>query len=217
MDIKVGENIYTAQRVFCIGKNYRAHAMEMNEKIPDSPVIFMKPSSSLLPEGEDIPYHSFSSSFQHEVELVVLIGKKGKNVEISQAAQNISGISLGLDLTLRDIQKQLKEKSMPWERSKAFDDSAPIGKFAEYPGNYDLNDLHFTCSVNGELRQSGYSGNMIFSIPQLISEISKYWQLEPGDLIFTGTPSGIADLFPGDRIDINCKQIGEFHWIIKSE
>ena len=214
MKISILDNTYTARRVFCIGKNYTAHIREMNDPTSENTVIFMKPSTCLHPLGECIPYPSYSNSFQHEVEVVVLIGKSGKNIPPSEALDHIAGISLGLDLTLRDIQLELKDKKQPWERSKAFDNSAPLGSFIPFQKDLDLDDIIFECKINNELRQKGNSGDMIYSIPVLIGEISKYWNLLPGDLIFTGTPSGISDLHPGDLIDISSEKIGSFSWKI---
>ncbi|MCP4631723.1 MAG: fumarylacetoacetate hydrolase family protein [candidate division Zixibacteria bacterium] len=214
MKFKIAENEYIAQRIFCIGQNYSEHIKEMKSDIPTSPVIFSKPPTSLVAPGEAVEFPKHGNLLHHEVEIVVLIGKEGKAESVSDAKSYIAGISIGLDLTMRDVQKELRGKGRPWEISKAFDKSAPIGDFVPLDKTPDLNNIGFSCSVNDDIRQAASSKDMIFSIETLIVEISKIWKLLPGDLIYTGTPSGVGPLEIGDKITINSDLIGSFSWEI---
>lgn len=200
------------RRIFCIGKNYRDHNQEMGEPESEECVIFMKPVTSLVSEGESLHIPRDKGIVHHEVEVVICIGDSGSSVNSMTACSIIQGISLGLDLTLRSVQTQLKKKGFPWELSKAFDQSAPVGRFIDYDEQLDIHALSFTCSVNGEVRQYGNTKDMIFPPEQLISLISNTWKLLPGDLIFTGTPSGVGPLREGDTITVSSPQIGSFTW-----
>ncbi len=204
-------------RIFCIGKNYDEHIKELGGKqIPDEPVVFMKPICNIVAPGTTLSYPPFGNELHHEVEVVLLIGKEGKNIPESQALSYISDITLGLDLTLRDVQKKLKEAGLPWERSKSFDQSAPLGIFKKHQ-DIDLMKLPFSCSVNGSLRQQGNTEKMLFPIPNLIKILSDWWTLKSGDIIFTGTPAGVGPLHPGDRIEVESPLIGSFSWNLKSK
>ncbi|MBN1233929.1 MAG: fumarylacetoacetate hydrolase family protein [Candidatus Coatesbacteria bacterium] len=213
MEIKLKNKVYNPQRVFCIGRNYADHIKEMKSETPKSPVIFLKPNTCLVEKDIQIPFPSSGKDLHHEVEIVYLIGKEGKPVSLDDAKSFISGVSLGLDLTLRDVQNILKDKGQPWELSKAFDYSAPLGDFMPVE-NIVIHNIAFTCIVNNEIRQQGNSSDMIFSIENLIMAISSVWKLLEGDLIFTGTPSGVASLMKGDRITIQSPSIGSFSWEI---
>jgi 2-keto-4-pentenoate hydratase/2-oxohepta-3-ene-1,7-dioic acid hydratase in catechol pathway len=201
-------------RIFCIGRNYVEHVRELNNPMPARPVVFMKPSSSLVRPGETVRFPSHGTELHHETEVVVEIGKEGKPSTENEAEAFIHGLTLGLDLTLRDVQREMKAKGLPWELSKSFDQSAPLGDMVPYrePLRYDA--IRFACYVNGDKRQEGTSGDMIFPIPRLIMEVGKVWSLHPGDLIFTGTPAGIGPLEPGDRIEISSPQLGSWSWFI---
>jgi len=215
MDFLVKNKTYTAQRVFCIGRNYVAHIEELGNEMPGSPVIFMKPATSLVPHTQKaIPYPEFSKNLHFETELVVLIGKEGVPADEADAKNFIAGLAVGLDLTMRDVQDDLREKGLSWEISKAFDQSAPIGEFTAFDPSGDLKSLKFSGSINGELRQNGDSGLMIFPITRLIKELSKFWKLLPGDLIFTGTPAGVGPLQHGDTIEITAPQGKSYSWDI---
>lgn len=212
---------YVPNRIFCIGRNYQEHIKELATVLPASrsdepprePAIFMKPVPCLVPAGQDVLRPPYGRDLHHEVEIVILIGRAGKNLSDDQAGSHIAGISLGLDLTLRDVQNNLKKQGLPWELSKAFDGSAPIGEFVAYDEKtVDLENIPFKCSVNGNLRQQGNSGEMIFSIRTIINYLSHRWTLKPGDIIYTGTPSGVGPLNPGDTISIQSEPIGEFSW-----
>ena len=201
-----------ASRIFCVGKNYRKHIQELQDEAPDQPVIFMKPVSCIVLPEEKIKPPTHGNCLHHEVELVVLIGQGGRDISESNARSHIAGISLGIDLTLRDVQSSLKKKGLPWEIAKAFDQSAPLGVFVPFNNSTDLENISFSCKVNGALRQEGNSGQMIYPILQVIQFLSKIWELQAGDLIYTGTPSGVGSLDSGDTIRIAGEGIGEFTW-----
>lgn len=212
MSFQLGSQYYSPQRIFCIGKNYVEHVKELGGRAPGQPVVFMKPASCLVFPGETIQIPVHGNNLQHEVEVVVLIGKPGKDISESDAASHIAGLTLGLDLTLRDVQSSMKKKGWPWEISKAFDQSAPVGTLTPYDGVLSLNNIPFQCSVNGEVRQTGNSCEMIFPIPHLICYLSGIWELKEGDLIFTGTPSGVGPLRTGDRVALHSDLLGTFEW-----
>jgi len=201
-------------RIFCIGRNYVEHAAELANPLPAAPVIFMKPPSSLVRAGAPIHFPCHAHELHHEVELVVKIGRAGRVGEPDQAPSYVAGLSLGLDLTLRDLQRQLKQKGLPWEAAKAFDQSAPIGDFVAYDASMDLDNIAFRCSVNGVQRQAGNSRDMIFPVGRLLVELSRIWVLQPGDLLFTGTPAGVGPLRIGDRVEIASDLIGAFAWSV---
>jgi len=202
------------QRVFCIGQNYAKHVQELNSEIPEQPVIFAKPPTCLVEDGATIQSPKHGKDFHFEAELVILIGKDGKPENLEDAYTFISGVSLGLDLTLRDVQSRLKKKGLPWEIAKAFDQSAPVGRFVPYSPQLNLKDMTFTCHVNGELRQKGHTKDMIFGIDRLILALGGIWKLKAGDLLYTGTPSGVGPLKPQDRISVSSPMIGSFLWEI---
>jgi acylpyruvate hydrolase len=201
-------------RIFCIGRNYMEHVHELANAAPEKPVVFMKPAPCLVAPGETIHFPKHGNELHHEVEIVVRVGREGKPQTVTDALSFVSHITVGLDLTLRDVQQELKKKGLPWEIAKAFDQSAPIGEFVPYDGSLDLNNISFGCQVNGVERQTGNTGDMIFSIPRLLLELSKIWLLRPGDLVYTGTPSGVGPLKIGDSIKIESEPIGSFSWSI---
>lgn len=215
MKIEVDNRKFEPQRIFCIGRNYVAHIEELQNERPTAPVIFLKPATSLVSAGEPIRFPSHGSDLHHEVEVVLLIGKDGAATNREEAVQFLAGITIGLDLTLRDVQSRLKAKGLPWEKAKAFEQSAPIGNFRSFTQETDLTNISFGCRVNGELRQQGNTANMIFDIPALILEISKIWQLRAGDLVYTGTPEGVGPLKPGDQIEIFSEKLGQYSWTIR--
>jgi 2-keto-4-pentenoate hydratase/2-oxohepta-3-ene-1,7-dioic acid hydratase in catechol pathway len=214
MIIELYDTSYIPRRVFCIGRNYRAHAEELNNAIPDSPVVFIKPTTSLVPNNSVITIPAHGKELHYEAELVVLIGQEGRPKTPGDTRRFIEGFSLGLDLTLRDVQSDLKKKGLPWEKAKGFDGSAPLGTFVSYKPQIDLDNISFTCDVNGEERQRGNTGNMLFDIPALLLELSRIWVLKPGDLIFTGTPEGVGPLYPGDSITVTSELAGPFTWTV---
>jgi 2-keto-4-pentenoate hydratase/2-oxohepta-3-ene-1,7-dioic acid hydratase in catechol pathway len=182
--------------------------------VPTKPVVFIKPATCLVQPGEQIHFPKHGKELHHEVEIVVKVGKEGTVRTEEEAPSFISAITIGLDLTLRDVQEELKKKGLPWEIAKAFDQSAPLGDFIPYDQSLDLKNISFGCRVNGIERQRGNSGKMIFSIERLLLELSQIWLFYPGDLIYTGTPSGVGPLQIGDTIEIEGEKIGSFSWSI---
>lgn len=206
---------YRPERIFCIGRNYVDHVQELNNAIPTRPVIFMKPASSLVPANQTLTFPTHGQELHQEAEVVVLVGKSGRPQTPAEALAYIAGLSLGLDLTLRDVQNELKNKGLPWELAKAFDGSAPIGEqFVPYTSEIDLEKLTFTCHFNGELRQQGDTSYMMFPIAQQLVAIAQAWELRPGDLIYTGTPAGVGVIRPGDMIVLASPQLGSFQWVM---
>lgn len=200
------------RRVFCIGRNYRDHIAELGGEVPDEVVIFMKPDTALLPEGVPIPVPDHGDELHYEAEVVLLIGREGRVQETDDYTDFIAGVSLGLDMTLRDVQRRIFAATRPWELCKAFDGSAPIGRFRRLENVPDLGSLRFTCTINDEVRQRGDVRDMLFPPGTLLKAISRAWKLLPGDLVFTGTPAGIGGVNPGDRIRLESDALGRFDW-----
>jgi 2-keto-4-pentenoate hydratase/2-oxohepta-3-ene-1,7-dioic acid hydratase in catechol pathway len=186
-------------KILCIGRNYIDHAKELNNPVPEEPVFFMKGSNSLLRSGKPFFYPEFSKDIHYEAELVLRIGRLGKYIEPEFALEYVDAITLGIDFTARDRQAIAKKKGLPWEIAKAFDHSAPVGDFIS-PGDLSRN-IHFQLLKNGVSVQEGYSRDMIFSIPALISYLSRFNTLKDGDLIFTGTPAGVGPVKTGDQLE----------------
>ncbi len=188
-------------KIICIGRNYADHAKELGNEIPDEPVIFMKPKSALLQPHTPFYYPEFTNELNYECELVLRISKNGKYIQERHAANYYNGITVGIDFTARDIQDECKKKGLPWEKAKAFDNSAAIGKFIDITPDINKKNINFTFSKNGEIVQTGNSGQMLFSFDKLISNISNYFSLNIGDLIFTGTPAGVGECVVGDELE----------------
>ncbi|MDD2478982.1 MAG: fumarylacetoacetate hydrolase family protein [Victivallaceae bacterium] len=215
MIFKVNNTEYRSERIFCVGRNYHAHIQELSNDAPEFPVIFCKPPSALLsPETPTIPFPRCGGNPHFEAELVVLIGKSGVPENTIAAREFIAGLGIGLDLTLRELQQNLIAKSLPWEKSKGFDFSAPIGEMFPLTAAHNLDNLTFSCEVNGVMRQQGHTAKMIFKIPEIILEISRYWSLLPGDLIYTGTPEGVGMLKRGELIKISSPEFGSYTWLL---
>ncbi len=188
-------------KIFCLGRNYAEHAKEMKSDVPSTPIVFLKPSSAIIHNGEPIIRPSISKSLHHEAEVVVVIGKGGKNIPASEAGKHIAGYAIGLDMTLRDVQNDAKSKGLPWTVCKGFDTSAPISSVIPATRVADPAMLEFRCLVNGKQRQHGCASDMIFSPEEIIEYLSSLFTLEAGDLIFTGTPEGVGEVNPGDRVE----------------
>ena len=202
-------------RIFCIGQNYVAHIRELGNPMPQKPVIFMRPLSCLVAPGEAVHFPRHGKELHYEVEVVVRIGKAGQDIAERDALAHIDALTLGADLTLRDLQIAAKKEGLPWDQAKAFEQSAPLGEFLAYdPTTIDLDDLDFRCRINGELRQDGNTGDMLFGFRRLIAELSSVWTLRPGDMIYSGTPSGVGQLQIGDTIEVENDRIGTFSWTI---
>ena len=187
-------------KIICIGRNYAEHAKEMNSAIPTEPVFFMKPDTALLKEG-DFYIPEFTKDLHHEIELVLKICKVGKHIDEQFAHKYYDEIGLGIDFTARDIQAKCKEKGLPWEKAKAFDNSAPLGKMVKKEDLGDLNSINFELKINGESRQIGNSKDLIFSFDKVISYVSQFVTLKQGDLIFTGTPQGVGKINISDVLE----------------
>lgn len=200
------------QRIFCIGRNYAEHVKEMGAPRPTEPVVFMKPATSLVPQGQPLVLPKDQGSVHHEMELVLAVGREGRDISADTALEHVAGVTLGIDLTLRDLQNRLKQAGQPWERSKSFEGSAPLGKFMASSAKIDIQNIEMRCTVNGSVRQQGNTHDMLFPVAEIIAFLSRHWWLVPGDLIFTGTPAGVGPLVAGDRICIESPQIGSFSW-----
>lgn len=187
-------------KILCIGRNYAAHIQELKNEVPSDPVFFLKPDTALLRNNEDFYIPEFSKDVHHEVEIVLKISKRGKHISEKFAADYFNEIAIGIDFTARDLQSKLKEKGLPWEKAKAFDGSAPVSNFVLKTEVTDLNNLDFNLLVNGKQVQKGNTSLMLFNFSKIISELSRYFTLNQGDLIFTGTPEGVAAVKAGDKL-----------------
>jgi len=187
-------------KILCIGRNYSDHIKELGNATPEAPVIFIKPASSVIGEGDAIVIPPYSRECHFEVELALLIGRKGKDIAVDQAMDYIAGYGVGIDLTLRDVQDVQKKKGLPWEIAKGFDSACPLSAFVEASGVADPQNLQLRLTVNGRIRQDGNTSMMIHSIPAVISHMSGCFTIEPGDVILTGTPAGVSRVVPGDRL-----------------
>ncbi len=188
-------------KIFAIGRNYAEHAKELNNPLPSEPVVFMMPITCIIQRNKPFFYPDFSNDIHHEVELVLKISKAGKNVQEKFAKRYYQQIGVGIDFTARDLQKKAKESGLPWEKAKAFDGAAPLGTFIDKDHFNDLGDISFNLEINGIEVQKGNSGDMIFPFDQLISYVSKFFSLQIGDLLFTGTPAGVGPVKIGDRLE----------------
>ena len=188
-------------KIICIGRNYAEHAKELGNEIPDEPVIFMKPKNALLQGHTPFYYPEFTNELHYECELVLRICKNGKYITEKQAPDYYNAISVGIDFTARDIQDEHKKKGLPWEKAKAFDNSAILGKLVDIKPGFNRNGILFSLKMNGETVQKGNSDDMLFSFESIISHISNYFSLNIGDLIYTGTPAGVGECVVGDELE----------------
>lgn len=188
-------------KIICIGRNYSEHAKELKNEIPKEPVFFLKPDTALLDAEKPFYIPEFTKDVHHEIEVVVKISKVGKHIQPQFAHKYYQEIGLGIDFTARDIQQQCKEKGLPWEKAKAFDGSAPIGDFINKSKIDSLENINFSLRKNGTLVQQGNTNDMIFNIDTIIAYVSQYITLKVGDIIFTGTPSGVGPVAIGDFLE----------------
>jgi len=204
VEIKGRSERFPVHRIYCVGRNYAAHAREMG-KDPERepPFFFAKPADAIVPNGATIPYPSRTADLHHEIELVVALGKGGANIQVAQALSHVFGYAVGLDLTRRDLQADAKNHGRPWDTGKGFDRSAPITAITPAIGGALPTADHgkIWLEVNGVQRQQGALADMIWSVPEIIAELSTLFELAPGDLIYTGTPAGVAALKAGDRLE----------------
>lgn len=188
-------------KIICIGRNYADHISELNNERPTEPVIFMKPDSSILPNKNPFVIPAFSNDIHHEVEILVKICKVGKHIDAKFAHKYYEEIGLGIDFTARDVQSRLKEKGLPWEKAKAFDHSAVIGNFTSKKNYSSLENINFELKSNEATVQEGNTSLMLWKIDELIAYVSQYFTLKIGDIIFTGTPKGVAKVTEGDVLE----------------
>jgi acylpyruvate hydrolase len=199
---------YPVGKILCLGRNYAEHAREMASAIPESPVVFLKPSSAVIHDGEEIVIPPISRDVHHEVEMVVAIGMPGKHIALTSAMNHVAGYAVGLDMTLRDVQSEAKKGGLPWTVAKGFDTSAPISTFVQRETIADPHNLRLSLSVNGQTRQESNTGNMIFRIDFVVSYLSSIFTLYPGDVIFTGTPEGVSRVVQGDTLEAFLEDVG---------
>jgi 2-keto-4-pentenoate hydratase/2-oxohepta-3-ene-1,7-dioic acid hydratase in catechol pathway len=188
-------------KIFCVGRNYSEHAKELKNDVPDEPVIFMKPKSALLQPHTPFYYPEFTNELHYECELVLRISKNGKYIQEKFANKYYDAVTAGIDFTARDIQNELKQKGLPWEKAKAWDNSAVIGKWVPVANLKDRNKIDFSLFKNKEQVQKGNSEEMLFDFDYIVSYISNFFSINIGDLIFTGTPAGVGEIVVGDEIE----------------
>ena len=187
-------------KILCVGRNYAAHAAELNNPVPDQPILFIKPSSSACELNQPLRIPEGQGAVHHELEIAILVGKNLYQASTQQVQDALVGIGLGLDLTLRDVQSGLKEKGLPWERAKAFDQACPLSPFTSVDRVQDWNNINFELTRNAELQQQGNSSQMLFPILELIAHMSQVFSINEGDIIMTGTPKGVGPLKSGDKL-----------------
>jgi len=185
-------------KIFCVGRNYAEHAKELNNEVPEEPVIFLKPKSALLQSQTAFYYPEFTNELHYEAELVIKITKNGKYIPVNHANKYYNAVTVGIDFTARDLQAELKKKGLPWEKAKAWDNSAVIGTWIDLTPQMLKNPMLFSMNLNGEAVQKGNSKDMMFSFDKIIANISQYFSLNIGDVIFTGTPAGVGECVVGD-------------------
>jgi fumarylpyruvate hydrolase len=193
---------FPVHRIYCVGRNYAAHAREMgNDPQREPPFFFMKPADAIVPNYAVVPYPPRTHNLHHEIELVIAIGTAGKNILAAQAYEHVYGYAVGVDLTRRDLQADARTNGRPWDTSKGFDHSAPLAAIRPVSAGGHLERGAIELRVNGELKQHGDVGDMIWGVAEIIAELSTYFELVPGDLIYSGTPAGVGALTTGDRLE----------------
>lgn len=196
---------FAVHRIYCVGRNYEEHAQEMGHSGREPPFFFMKPADAVLlaqpGETTDLPYPSLTNNLHHEIELVVAIGKGGRNIAVEQAQQHIFGYAVGLDMTRRDLQNDMKKQGRPWSIGKGFDHSAPIGPITPATAVPHIAAAEISLRVNGAVRQSSHIERLIWNVSETIAQLSSAWTLQVGDLIYTGTPAGVGAVVVGDLLE----------------
>ncbi len=196
-------------KIVCLARNYAEHARELGNETPVAPVLFMKPATSVIGDGDTVRIPAYSQECHYEVELALLIGTTARNVSEEEAMEYLAGYGVAIDMTLRDVQNGLKAKGLPWEIAKGFDTSCPLSDFVPAASIADPHNLNLKLSVNGEKRQDGCSSDMINRIPRIIAHISSIFTLEPGDVILTGTPAGVGQVVAGDIMDAEIEGVAQ--------
>ncbi|MBQ0931447.1 fumarylacetoacetate hydrolase family protein [Ideonella sp. 4Y16] len=203
---------FPVHRIYCVGRNYVDHAIEMGATGREPPFFFMKPADAVVPvaagQTGHIPYPSQTKNLHHEAELVVAIGTGGTDIPVEQAVRHIFGYACGLDMTRRDLQNEMKKQGRPWDIGKSYDQSAPIGPIHPISATGELLTGAISLSVNGQVRQQADVSQLIWSVAETISVLSQAWALQPGDLIYTGTPAGVGAVVSGDRMDMQIDGLG---------
>lgn len=199
---------FPVRRIFCVGRNYADHVREMgNDPKSEPPLFFTKPADAVVESGAEIAYPSNTSNLHHEVELVIAIAKAGAGISVSDALNHVWGYGVGVDLTRRDRQAEAKKAGTPWDVAKGFDNSAPLGALTPAAACGDVSNARIWLKVNGEVRQDANTREMIWSVPEIIAAISTWWDLKAGDLIFTGSPSGVSALDRGDDVECGVERL----------
>ena len=202
------EALFPVRRIYCVGRNYLDHVREMGGDERDPPFFFQKPTDAIVISGTQVPYPPFTHDFQYEIELVLAIGQGGANIVAEDAASHVHGLAVGIDLTRRDVQVTARKAGKPWEIGKAFDHSAPITAITPLRGPLPTRGA-ITLAVNGETKQSGDLAEMVWNCGEIVAQLSAQYRLEPGDLIYTGTPAGVGPLVPGDRVTGSVAGVGD--------
>ncbi len=206
---------YAIGKILCIGRNYAEHIRELGNETPEAPVIFIKPATAVIGQGEEIVIPPYSRECHHEAELALLIGKKGKDIPADTSMDHIAGYGVAIDLTLRDVQAELKRKGLPWEIAKGFDTGCPLSDFVAAAQVKDPQNLQIRLTVNGTVRQDGNTSLMIHRIAEIVSHMSGIFTLEPGDIILTGTPAGVGPIASGDRVIADISGVGSIEVTVK--
>jgi fumarylpyruvate hydrolase len=201
VEVRGSRDRFPVRRIFCVGRNYAAHAREMGNDDREPPFFFTKPADAIVENGVAVPYPPRTKNFHHEVELVVALSSGGSNVSVANANSLIYGYAVGIDLTRRDLQAEAKDSGKPWDTSKAFDHSAPIGAIRPMSAGGVLENARIWLSVNGKMKQDGNIAEMTWKVPEIIAELSTLFELAAGDLIYTGTPAGVGALVRGDAVE----------------
>jgi len=205
------KRLFPVHRIYCVGQNYREHAREMGDSGREPPFFFAKPADAVT-QGRFVAYPPRTEKLHHEVELVVALGGRGSNITAAEALPLVFGYAVGVDLTRRDLQATAKQAGRPWTTAKGFDHSAPLSELRALAHCGHPRAAAITLAVNGEPRQQGNTADMIWSVPEIIAELSGYFELQPGDLIFTGTPAGVGLLLPGDRVEARIAGVGSLQF-----
>lgn len=209
MTIHTRLGAYSIGKIVCLARNYAEHARELGNETPAAPVLFMKPATAIIDDGGTVCIPSYSQECHYEVELALLIGTTAKNVAPEAAMTHVAGYGVAIDMTLRDVQNQLKSKGLPWEIAKGFDTSCPLSEFVPAARVADPGNLRLTLTVNGEIRQDGCTSDMIHTIEKIISYVSGIFTLQPGDVILTGTPAGVGAVVAGDVMVAAIEGVGK--------
>jgi acylpyruvate hydrolase len=207
--------IFQIGKVVCLARNYSEHIRELGNEVPEKPVLFIKPASSIIGQGETVIIPPYSHECHHEVELAVLIGKWGKNIREQDALEHVAGYGVAIDLTLRDVQNELKKKGLPWEIAKGFDTACPLSDFIPNGQVPDPHALHIALRVNDKVRQNSSTAHMMRSIPTIIRDVSAAFTLEEGDVILTGTPAGVGPVASGDRLTAEIERVGQLEVFVQ--